>query len=172
MAIFPGYRATAIENSHDDPSAFHENRTGLFKVSSRKFDESIERYYSVPPSCRPSSAFFNHSKRINHPSRGPRSLQSPPGTQPRRFVLPRPDSSRCSSASERRYQRRPFPTGLLSSRSWKCRGREKETNSNVSPIPSASRNTRSINPRKCEFRPRNSIEELAGGGFRGEICMP
>lgn len=43
----------------------------LFKVSSRKFDESIERYYSNLPLLSPPhlSAFFNHSKRINHPSR-------------------------------------------------------------------------------------------------------
>lgn len=84
FAQFPEERSTTIENSHDDPSTSQKSRTGLFKVSSRKFDESIERYYSIPPSCRPSSAFFNHSKRINHPSRGPRSLLAPFTLRPRR----------------------------------------------------------------------------------------
>ena len=81
---------------------FLRSWTGLFKVSSRKFDESIERYYSVPPSQRPSSAFFNHSKRINHPSReAQQRLNHPPS-----FVeLGRPESS-----LERRYQTKLFPS--------------------------------------------------------------
>lgn len=107
----------AAENSHDDPSTSRSSRTGLFKVSSGKFDESIERYYSAHPThplpvvLLPRSLIIQ-SESITHPRSVPVALRRPPSPAERRPPsVPRP------LAAERRYQRRPFPVVRLRSRS-------------------------------------------------------